>query len=175
MLTLKLQPPQQGLQRRGRSIVWLGSIVLLAGLLFSATLANSELYALLGAGWQRLFIAMGMAQHLPALLQQGGAVGQLMHNAHSIPAVLSYSLLYVGICIALLYLLLPQPSQRRLAVSFYGAAGVAVLTLLIGSRIAGLPTLHVLNIQLIHFVVSPLPVIMLAPLLRWYLPNSTSA
>jgi hypothetical protein len=149
--------------------------LLLAGLLFGTTVYNSELYDLLDAGWQWGCSALGISHYDPNSLQQSNGVGQLMHNAHSVPAVLIFGVLYVGLCLALQRVLLPQASQRRLVSWFYGGACGVVLGLLLASKLGGSASLVSLNKQLVHFVVSPLPVIILVPLLRWYMPISLPA
>ena len=142
-------------------------------LLFGATLWNEQAYHLLDMCWQKTIAALGAEQHVPSLLQPGNVVSQVMRRPHSIPAVLLYSILYVGICLLLLFSFLLAPMQRRLVVLFYGLAGVASVLLLVGSKVDASPSLAILNSELVHFVVSPVPVIMLIPLLRWYVPQAT--
>ena len=151
----------------------IGLSVILTLLLFGATLYNEQAYHVLDSYWQRTTIALGADQHLLSLPLSGSAISQVMRRPHSIPAVLLYSVLYIGICLALLFTLLPIPRQRRLVLLFYGLTGVVSILLLLGSKVGSSTSLTILNSQLIHFVVSPLPVIMLAPLLRWYASNST--
>ena len=154
------------LRRVGISVVlWL--------LLFGATLWNEQAYHLLDMCWQKAVATLGVEQHVPSLLQPGNVVSQVMRRPHSIPAVLLYSVLYVGICLLLLFSLLLAPLQRRLVVLFYGLAGIASVLLLMGSRVGASPSLAILSSELVHFVVSPVPVIMLIPLLRWYAPQAT--
>ena len=93
-----------------------------------------------------------------------------MHHPHSVPAVLSFGVLYIGVCVALQFVLLSQASQRRLVGWFYGSVCVAVLGLLLASKLGGSAALAALDRQLVHFLISPLPVIALVPLLQWYMP-----
>ena len=155
------------------SIARIVGIIVLVVVLFAATLNNESLYVSFGHFWQKLFATTGLARHPPTLLQSHGAIGQLTHRERDIPAVLSYSVLYLGGCLSLLFLLLPYPSQRRLVVISYSLAGVMALLLLLGSKLGSL-NLVLLNSQLIHFIVSPMPVIVLAPLLWWFVPKERS-
>lgn len=136
--------------------------VLLGLLLLAATLHNEALYALFDGWWHRAAGALGLG-----LGQPRGAVSPLLHQARSIPAVVAYGVLYLGLCLGLLFLLVPAGPSQRLVLLFYGVAGVATGLLVLGSRVGGGPMLAVLASQLLHFIVSPLPVIMLVPLLRW--------
>ncbi|NML64124.1 hypothetical protein HHL22_02795 [Hymenobacter sp. RP-2-7] len=145
----------------------------LAGLLVGATFCHEELYALFTPWSQRLLEALGLAKQLPALQQ--GPITQVMDNPHSVPPILLYSVLYLAICGALLLLLLPLPAQRRLVFKFYGLAGLALVLLVLGGRVAHSASLLQLGKQLVHFIVSPLPVIVLVPLLRWHLPLAKPA
>lgn len=146
--------------------------IVLVVVLFAATLNSEEIYVVFGHFWQTVFAAVGNAHHPPTLLQSHGAIGQLTHRERDIPAVVSYSILYIAGCLLLLYLVLPYPSQRRLVRISYGLAGALTLLLLLAS-ISGNPDLIVLNTRLIHFIVSPMPVIVLAPLLWWYIPKES--
>ncbi|RZK45270.1 MAG: hypothetical protein EOO61_00505 [Hymenobacter sp.] len=144
--------------------------VLLIGLLFSATLYNEEIYTVFGNFWQQLLATAVVAQHSPAQLQTGGVMGQLTHRPRNISAVITYSVLYTGTCLVLLFLLLPDPMQRRLVLLAYSSAGAMLVLLSVGSWL-GSEVLATFSAQLAHFIVSPLPVIILAPLLWWYLPS----
>lgn len=146
--------------------VRIGGALLLIGVLFWATLHNELLYRLFGGFWQRTFALLGVSQQVPAIMHSGGALGQVTNQPRDIPAVLSYSVLYVGICLSLLFLLLPRRSQHRLVLLAYGAAGVAFIGLLVIGKLGSSASLTLSN-QLIHFIVSPMPVIVLAPLLQW--------
>ncbi|RZK61573.1 MAG: hypothetical protein EOO59_04730 [Hymenobacter sp.] len=141
------------------------SLVLVV-LLFAATLYNEELYIVFGGWWYQLGRALGLAPPPPGQLSSAGSVSVLLHRARSIPAVVLYGVLYLGLCLGVLFLLVPVGS-RRLVLFFYGGAGLATGLLLLGSRVGGGPALAVLASQLLHFIVSPLPVIVLVPVLRW--------
>ncbi|SFQ83031.1 hypothetical protein SAMN04515668_4892 [Hymenobacter arizonensis] len=145
-----------------------GAIVLIAAL-FVATLNNEALYAVLGQVWRQAFFGVGLSpRDSAAMVSQ--VSGQVTNTARDAPAVLIYGALYVGTCLALLWLVLPAASQRRLALTFYGGATLLFVVLL-GAGQLGSSVLLQLSSQLIHFIVSPLPVIGLVPLLRWYLPH----
>ena len=150
--------------------VRIAGIGLLIALLFAATMHNETLYAFFGHFWKNIFIQTGISQHLPAILQANGAIAQVTHRPRDIPAVVSYSLLYLALCLALLFLALPYPQQRRLVLAAYGLICVVSLLLLVVTKL-GVPLLAVLNSQLIHFLVSPMPVMVLAPLIWWYSPD----
>jgi len=149
----------------------LGSLLVIA-ILFSATLHNEVLYGLFGLFWQKLFRLTGTSQHMPTLLQSDGIVGQVAHRSRDILAVLSYSVFYVGTCLVLLFLLLPDAAQRRMVVLFYCFTCIISLCLFVLGGAFNGGVLMTLNSRLIHFIVSPLPAIILVPLLRWYLPSN---
>lgn len=156
------EPANGNLPSKAASALRLGGILLLIALLFAATLYNEAFYKVFGEFWGNIFSSSTSTQS-----QSDGTLGQLLHRPRNIAAVASYGIVYVCICIALLFLLLPHPYQRKLVLISYGFTAVAFVLLLIGSKLAG-PILAVLNDQLLHFVVSPVPVIILAPLLWWY-------
>ena len=162
-----------GAFRPKRAVRIVGGLLLIA-LLFSATLYNEVLYALFGLFWQKLFRWTGISQHVPLLLQSNGIIGQVTHRARDIPAVLSYSVFYVGTCLILLFLLLSSAAQRRMVVLFYGFTCVISLCLFVLGSAFSSGVSMTLNSQLVHFIVSPLPVIVLVPLLRWYLSSKYS-
>ncbi|MDF7812916.1 hypothetical protein [Hymenobacter sp. YC55] len=120
----------------------------------------------LTAGWQRVFTSIGLADELAAL--QRSVSRQITWR--SLPTMLSYGLLYTGTCLLLLRLLLPRGGRRMrwaalLYLIVFGACGL----LLAGAKLAGdVPWAYRLARRLIDFIVSPLPVIVLVPLLRWY-------
>ncbi|WP_188548696.1 XrtX-associated membrane protein [Hymenobacter qilianensis] len=177
MSTLKRlinEDPKPALERlTDNRIIRIGCCLLLVLLLFSASLFAEQLYAVLGTFCQSLFDALGVAAYLPRLFEQGGVIGQTMNRPHSIPAVILYSLLYVTVCLALLFLLLPYPTQRRYVLLFYGIIAVASLLLLVTNKLVGPNfSITILTSHLLHFLVSPVPVIILVPLLRWYSANT---
>lgn len=140
--------------------------LLLAGLLLLATLYDEALYGLFGGWGDRAGRALG-ASKLPSWLQPGSLVFSLLHQARSMPSVMLYSGLYLVLCLALLFLLVPAGASRRLGLLFYVGVGLTAGLLLLGSQVGGGPTLAGLASQLVHFLVSPLPIAGLVPLLRW--------
>ena len=163
------QRPGSLLLKRGGRIA--GVFVLIAAL-FSATLNNEAIYAALGHVWQKVFFVAGTSPRVsPATV--GRVTEQITNTARYAPAVLTYGALYVGTCLVLLWLLLSSAPQRRIAVIFYGCATLSFTVLLVAGKL-GSSVLLQLSSQLIHFIVSPVPVVVLVPLLRWYLPTKYS-
>jgi hypothetical protein len=147
-----------------------GAVALFA-LLLVATLSNEYAYSVLGSFWAHVFEVLGIGPSVAALPEAGTSVGAVLNRPRNLPAVLSYGALYVLTCLGLLFLLLPHARQRRLVLGFYGIAGTAFLVLLVLSRLSNMAMLAVLANQLLHFIVSLVPVIVLVPLLRWYWNN----
>ena len=147
-----------------------GSLLLVL-LLLLATLYNEVLYDTFDGWLHRVGQALGLAQ---PPLRSGSPVTLLLHKARSIPAVVLFGVLYLGLCLGLIFLLLPARASRRLVLLFYGGAGLATGLLLLGSQLGGGPDLAVLASELLHFIVSPLPVIVLVPLLRWAAAQSAA-
>ena len=157
--------PGSLLLKRGRRIA--GAFVLIAAL-FSATLNNEALYVVLGHVWQKFFFVAGISPRAsPAIV--GRVTEQVTNTARYALAVLTYGALYVGTCLVLLWLLLSSAPQRRIAIIFYECATLFFTVLLVAGKL-GSSVLLQLSSQLIHFIVSPVPVVVLVPLLRWYLP-----
>lgn len=144
--------------------------LLLAALLFSVAVHNEEVDALLASAWQKLYVSVGSPAFLKALLQPG-QLGQMTNQPRSLLVAGSYSALYAGLSLALICTLLPHNRQRRISVVFYVCALVVGVLLAVAAKLTGGTVwLYQLSNQAIHFIVSPLPVIVLVPLLRWYLP-----
>ncbi|OUJ71214.1 XrtX-associated membrane protein [Hymenobacter crusticola] len=161
------------------SLAWIqllrmGASLMLTLLLLCATLYNEAAYAVFDSVWQKAAVVAGTNHYLAMLFHADSVIGQVMYHPHSVPAVVAYSLLYIGLCIGLCFSLLPYTTQRRLALLLYGLACLTSFFLLVGSKLTGALLLVTLSSQLIHFIVSPLPVIVFVPLLRWYLPSATT-
>ncbi|HEX8428444.1 MAG TPA: hypothetical protein VF639_19265 [Hymenobacter sp.] len=123
-------------------------------------------FDVLDAGWHKLLSSLNLTEQLAAL--QRGVNGQVTRR--SLPTMLTYGVLYTSVCLLLLRLLLPRGGRRmRRALLLYAAVFGACTLLLIGGKLAGDALwAYRLGRRLIDFVVSPLPVAVLVPLLRWY-------
>ncbi|MCC3159927.1 hypothetical protein LJ737_21995 [Hymenobacter sp. 15J16-1T3B] len=152
---------------RPRALPW-GTRLLLAGLLaallFWVGTYDVTVFTWLTAGWQRILAAIGLSdlvQHI-----QQGISGQV--TTRSLPAMLTYGLAYTGICLLILALLVPRRAVRT-ALGLYLAVFALSALLLLGGKLAGdVAWAYQLGRRLIDFIVSPLPVIALVPLLRWH-------
>ena len=138
----------------------------LAGLLAAALFwlgAESEvIFGFLTRAWQAVFGVLGLGGVL-AHWQQG--TSQLT-TTRSLPAVASYSLLYVAVSILLLHVLLRDARRTRWALQAYlGLLGLYALLLLAGRAGGNIPWTLKLSRRIIDFLVSPLPVMLLLPLL----------
>ncbi len=85
--------------------------------------------------------------------------------AHSVVVELLYDITYVGLCIGLLCALLPAGRGWRWSLRIYGGFGLASLLLILLGQAAELPLLTNLASQLLHGLLSPLPLMVLVPLL----------
>lgn len=123
---------------------------------------DNQLLAMLTAGWQRAFEALGLT-NIASTMQQSIDAGIIKRM---LPAVATYAALYLSICLLLLYLLL-APAQWRLAWRLYAGAMVAYVLITILGKLAGnIQWAYRLSRHLLDFVVSPLPVAGLYVLLR---------
>ena len=154
---------------RPTRIIRLAVAILFIAALFGATMNNETLYAVFGNFWQKFLSQVGSPspQQAPAMLGTHTAIDQITNTPRNTPAVLIYSFLYVGICLTILVLLLPVTAQRKAVFTFYGVSILVFIGLVVAGSLGGTVLLQ-LSSQLIHFIVSPLPVVVLVPLLRWY-------
>ena len=139
---------------------------LLLALLIGIRLFEDELCAALEVGWRHLSGALPA----PAWLNAAGAAAQrslqrLSAHPHSVAVELLYDITYVGLCFGLLCALLPAGRGWRWGLRIYGGFGLASLLLILAGQLAGLPVLTSLASQLIHGLLSPLPLMVLVPLL----------
>lgn len=163
-----MQPTSRPRRRLVRAT---GGILLALGLFWAGT-HDEVLFSFLTNLSHKLFQALGFSQQVAALQQ--GVSGQV--TTRSLPVMLFYSLLYTGACLVLLFLALYDARRFRLALTLYGAVFGTCLVLLSGGKLLGdVAWAYRLARRLIDFIVSPLPVIMLVPLLRWYLPAPRTA
>lgn len=153
-------PPATAKPRRWGRWALVGTLVLL---LFMAGVYDEQIFAFLGAGWQKLLGALGLSQQADAL-QQG------VHSRvtrRPLLAVATYALLYIGTCLLLLRLLLPDPLQWRLSLRLYaGVLAAYVLLLALGKLAGDAVWAYRLSRHLIDFLAGPLPVAGLLVLFR---------
>ncbi|SHL27275.1 hypothetical protein SAMN02746009_02469 [Hymenobacter psychrotolerans DSM 18569] len=142
------------------------AVLVLVAVLFWAGVYDEAVFAELTEAWQKVLTMLGFTDQLAAVQQS--VSGEV--TKRSLPAVLTYALLYTGVCLLLLRLLLPA-RHMRLILLLYGAVFGCCAVLLVVGRLAGdVPWIYQLGRRLIDFIVSPLPVIGLVVLLRWYAP-----
>lgn len=139
---------------------------LLLALLISIRLFEDELCAALEAAWRHLSGALPA----PAWLAAANAAAQrslqrLTAHPHSVAVELLYDITYVGLCFGLLCALLPAGRGWRWGLRIYGGFGLASLLLIVAGQLGGLPLLTSLASQLLHGLLSPLPLMVLVPLL----------
>ncbi len=134
----------------------------LFGVLLAIGVYDEPVLALLSDAWQTLLAALHLDPQAAAL--QTAAQRQESHRP-SLPG-LSYVGFYLGVCLLLLRLLLPQAGQWRLALRLYGGVLLGYVLLQLGSRLGGLSWAYPLSRHLLSFLVSPVPVLALVALLR---------
>ena len=134
----------------------------LALALFLAGMESEAIFAALTRAWQALFGLLGLAE-LAARLQQGTSG---LVTTRSLPAMATYGLLYVGGCLLLLHVLLRNTQRTRWAAQVYmGLVGLCVLLLLVGRLGGHVPLAYKQARRIIDFTISPLPVMILLPVL----------
>lgn len=139
--------------------------LLAAGLalaLFMVGMQSDAVFAALTRAWQALFDLVGLGA-TAARLQQGTSG---LVTTRSLPAMGTYSLLYVGGCLLLLHVLLRNGRRTRWAAQVYlGLLGLYVLLLVVGRLGGNVPLAYKLGRRIIDFTISPLPVMILLPVL----------
>ncbi|MDJ0366696.1 hypothetical protein QMK33_16175 [Hymenobacter sp. H14-R3] len=139
----------------------------LALLLFMIGMESDAVFAVLTRGWQMLAGLLGLGDIL-AHWQQGTSH---LVTTRSLPAMGTYSLFYIGCCLLLLQVLLRDTRRTRWALRLYLGLLALYVLLMVGGRLAGnAEWAFKLSRRIIDFIVSPLPVMMLVPLLwpgRW--------
>ena len=141
---------------------WVMVIGLVIALLLIGVYDESVL-AFLTTSWQKLLSAVGLRQRVEAMQQgvNGGITKRLL------PAVATYALLYLGLCLLLLRVLLPLRAQWHLVLRLYAGAVVVYVALVLLARFGGnVAWAYRLSRQILDFLVSPLPVAGLYVLLR---------
>ena len=137
--------------------------VFLVGLLFCLGTYDEAVFAWLTDACQHALRAVGLDTWAGRIQQ--GTSGQV--TTRSLPAMLLYGLGYTSICLGILALLLPPPASRT-ALGLYALVFVLSALLLLGGKLAGdVAWAYQLGRRLIDFIVSPLPLIVLLPLLGW--------
>ena len=139
---------------------------LLVGLLLLALLLigvySDVLLTYFATLWQKGLAAAGLSG-LANAMQQGINGGI---TKRPLPAVATYALLYLSICLSLLWLVL-RPAQWRLAWQLYaGALLVYVAITLLGKLAGNVQWAYRLSRQVLDFIISPLPVAGLYVLFR---------
>ncbi len=135
---------------------------LLAGTLFWVGMESETVFAVLTRFWQVVFGLLGQGNAL-AQMQQGTSH---LVTTRSLPAMATYGLLYVATCLLLLHVLLRAGRRTRWAAQIYlGLLGLCVLLLVVGRLGGNIAWAYKLGRRIIDFVISPLPVMILLPLL----------
>jgi len=136
-------------------------------LLFVAGVNSEQFFPSLTSFWQHVFANIGLADRAAAW--QHGVSTQV--TTRSLPAMLTYGLLYTGVCWLIMALLLNSAYQFKLVARAYLAVFFAcVLLLSIGKLGGDITWAYQLGRRLIDAVVSPLPIMVLTPTLIWYAP-----
>jgi hypothetical protein len=140
---------------------WL-QVGLLLGALLLIGVYSDAILAAIASFWQHALAAVGLSRVADAM-QQGinGGIAK-----RPLPAVATYAVLYLSICLLLLRLVL-LPAQWRLAWRLYaGALLVYVAITLLGKLAGNVQWAYRLSRQLLDFIISPLPVAGLYVLFR---------
>lgn len=151
-----------------KSVAWVnpaGRLLIAAGLvflLFWLGYASEPVFAALTRNWQLLLHALGLEHLLQKA--QGGTSSEVTRR--SLPAVASYALLYLAVCLLLLRVLLRPAARWWVAAQLYASAGALIVALLLLGKLSGNTIwLYQAARRLIDFLVSPLPVALLLALL----------
>ncbi|HEX8659882.1 MAG TPA: hypothetical protein VF690_20230 [Hymenobacter sp.] len=147
---------------RYRAICWVvvGGLIVLLLLL---GVFDEPILQALTIFWQKVLSTVGLRRQVAALQQEinGGITKRFL------PAVVSYTVLYLATCLLLLRVLLPVPTQWQLAWRLYAGALAGYGTIVLLNKLTGNATwAYRLGRQLLDFIVSPLPVAIIYVLLR---------
>lgn len=160
MPTLPARPVPLPAWRTGAGRWLLVGLLLLALLLIG--FESDIILATINTLWQKGLAAIGLSQ-LTKTMQQGinGGIAK-----RPLPAIATYGFLYLSICLLLLYLLL-TPAQWQLAWRLYAGTQAVYVVITLASKLAGdVQWAYRLSLQLLDFVISPLPVAGLYVLFR---------
>jgi len=144
-----------GLQRGLRYAAIAG----LVAVLFLLGVNSGPVYQALTEAWAAVLPAS-----LAESLRQGTST---LVTKKSLPAMLTYGIFYTSLCLLLIGLLLGTWRRLGLALTAYWLVFGACALLLVLGKIGHLDWAYQLARRLIDMVVSPLPVIILVPLLHW--------
>ena len=134
----------------------------LVALIFGVGMASDAVFAALTRGWQSVFEAVGLGRFLVRLQQDTST----QVTTRSLPAMVTYSLLYVAGCLLLVHVLLRSARRTWWAGQLYlGLLGLCALLLVVAKVGGNITWAYKLGRRIIDFVVSPLPVMLLVPLL----------
>ena len=134
----------------------------LAAALFVVGMESDAVFAALTRAWQAGLAALGLGG-LVARWQQGTSH---LVTTRSLPAMATYSLLYLGGSLLLLHVLLRDARRTRWAAQVYLGLLALYVSLMVGGRLAGNNEwAFKISRRIIDFLVSPLPVMILLPLL----------
>ncbi|QNH62727.1 XrtX-associated membrane protein [Hymenobacter sediminicola] len=142
----------------------------LVAVLFWAGVYDESVFALLTNAWRNLLAALGATDQLTSIQQN--VSGEV--TKRSLPVVATYAVAYTGVCLLLLRLLVPAGRMRLVFLLYVAVLGCCAVLLVAGKLAGDVPWLYQLGRHLIDFIVSPLPVLVLVILLRWYVPAASS-
>ena len=127
-------------------------VVLIVGGLFFLGVYDDTVFAWLNQTWEHLLVALGLKVPLTEGLHRRITRKPLL-------SVASYAAIYLGLCLALLRLLLRTRAQWRLTLRLYAGVIAAYVLIVVGGKLAGDAIwAYRLSRHLIDFVVSPVPV-----------------
>jgi hypothetical protein len=134
-------------------------------LLLSTRVYEETIYMWLDAAWHWVNRVIPATAGFDKVA--GSGMNSLMERPHSVVAALLFAASYVAISLGLLVALLPAGEGWRWGLRLYGGVGLASIILVLIGHAAGLPLFTSLASRLLHGLLSPLPVMVLVPLLRW--------
>ena len=135
------------------------AIVGLVVVLFLLGMNSGPVYRALTEVW-----AAVLPTSLADSLRQGTST---LVTKKSLPAMLTYGIVYCSLCLLLIGLLLGTWRRLGLALTVYWLVFGACALLLVLGKIGHFDWAYQLARRLIDMIVSPLPVIILVPLLHW--------
>ncbi|MBG8553043.1 XrtX-associated membrane protein [Hymenobacter guriensis] len=148
-------------------LLWICGLLVLAGFLFCLGAYEKDILGQLNVVWHRY------STYLPTALTGSAdpAITRL-----PVPVVGFYTLLYICLCLLLLRLLVVTSLRFRFILAAYAVSlGACLVLLVLAKLLSGALGLYQLSRNLIDFIVSPLPIMVLAPLVYWYYPTAAPA